>query len=120
MRLYKLIILIVFLGLTSCYYDVEEELYPSGTCQTDNVTYSVDILDIIQTNCYACHDQVNSFGSVNLEGYTQVKQYVDNGQLLGVIRHDAGFSPMPKGGNKLLDCEIAKVEAWIEAGALDN
>jgi len=31
-----------------------------------------------------------------------------------------GYYPMPKGGNKLSDCEINQVKNWINAGALNN
>ena len=101
-------------------YDVEEELYPTTECETNGITYSGIILPIIENNCYSCHDAANNFGGITLEGYTQLKSYVDNGSLLGVIRHDSGFSPMPKNLAKLLDCEIAKIETWINNGAPDN
>lgn len=107
--------------MTSCYYDNEEELYPFQTdCDTIDVSYIADVVPILETNCYSCHDQANAFGGVILETHAQVKSYVDNSTLLGVIRHEAGFSPMPKGGNKLLDCDISKIEVWIAGGALDN
>jgi hypothetical protein len=32
----------------------------------------------------------------------------------------AGYSAMPKGGNKLADCQITQVQKWIQAGALNN
>lgn len=115
------ILLMLSLIITSCYYDVEEELYPFQTdCETTNMSFVADIIPILETNCYSCHNQANVFGGVILENHAQVKSYVDNSTLLGVIRHDAGFSPMPKGGNKLLDCDISKIEAWITDGALDN
>lgn len=105
----------------SCYYDIEEELYPYDVaCDTVDVSFSADIVPILTTNCYACHDQANAFGGVVLDNYTAVKNAVNNSTLLGVVRHTAGFSPMPKGGNKLLDCEISKIETWITDGALDN
>jgi hypothetical protein len=36
------------------------------------------------------------------------------------INHSAGYSPMPKGGNKLPACQIAKVRRWVAAGAPNN
>jgi hypothetical protein len=43
-----------------------------------------------------------------------------NGKLYGSIAHQAGFSPMPKNGAKLSDCEITQVQRWIAAGSLNN
>jgi hypothetical protein len=103
-----------------CYYDIEEELYPSVECQTDNLSFQSDIAPIIQRNCLGCHSQAANQGNVVLEGYNRLKTYVDNGKLQGVINHRAGFSPMPKNQPKLLECEIAKIEQWIADGALDN
>ncbi len=115
-----LIFLLLLLGVQSCYYDVEEEIYPSTECMTTDVTYSTVVLKIIQKNCYQCHDEANNFGGVTLEGYDNLKGFVDNNQLLGVIRHESGFSPMPQNRAKLLDCDIEKIETWISAGALNN
>lgn len=121
MKHLAILITITLFVFNSCYYDIEEELYPYDTgCDTTDVSFANDIIPILQTNCYACHDQANAFAGVILETHTQVKSYVDNSTLLGVIRHEAGFSPMPKGGNKLLDCDIAKIEVWITNGALNN
>ena len=59
----------------------------------------------------------HQFGQPTLEGYAKLKSYVDNGKLLGSIKHSPGFSPMPKGQAKLVDCDIEKIEAWVAAGA---
>ena len=112
-------VLLVLL-LASCYYDVEEELYPTLECQTENATYTGDVLPILNDNCYRCHDAANNFGNITLEGYDRLLEYVDNGKLLGSIQHEPGFSHMPKNAAQLLDCEIEKIEAWVTAGALNN
>lgn len=117
MKQYFLYLLIFFAG---CYYDVEEELYPSLECQTTDVTYSNQVVSIIEAACYKCHDAEHNFGNITLEGYDNLKNYVDNGQLLGAIRHDPGFSPMPKNEPQLIECDIEKIEAWINEGAPDN
>lgn len=105
---------------TSCYYDVEEEIYPTVDCQINEMSYVSDILPIIQADCYTCHSVAANFGNVTLEGYDKIKQYVDNGSLLGVVSHDPGYSPMPKNGAQILQCEIEKIESWIIDGALNN
>lgn len=118
-----LLILLVVIGLisiSSCYYDVEEEIYPTIDCLTDDMSYVNDILPIISDNCFRCHDAANNFGNITLEGYDLLKSRVDNGQLLGAIKHEEGFSPMPQNATKLLDCNIEKIEAWINNGAPNN
>lgn len=114
------LLLCLLFGVSACYYDVEEELYPTTECETNEVTYSAVVLPIIDNNCYACHDAANNFGGIILESYEELKPYVDNGSLLSVIRHESGFSPMPKNRAKLLDCDIAKIEEWINQGAPNN
>lgn len=106
--------------VTACYYDVEEELYPTLECLTDNVNYSEEVLSIITTNCYSCHNAASNFGNITLEGYAALKVQVDNGKLLKVIRHEAGVSPMPKNQPQMVACDIAKIEAWVAAGAPNN
>ena len=92
--------------LPGCYYDVEEELYPNTGCDTLDVGYATTI--------------AANFGNVTLEGHNNLKTYADNGQLLGVIRHESGFPAMPQGAPQLVDCTIEKIEKWVNDGAPDN
>ena len=119
-KIWIVIVLFFCWTLSGCFYDVEEELYPTIECSTEGLSFQADILPIIDTNCYSCHDAVSNFGGITLEGYNQLKTYVNNNELLGVIKHESGFSPMPKNTAKLLDCEIEKIEAWILNGSPNN
>lgn len=114
------VLLTAILLLSSCYYDVEEEIYPDVGCDIEQITYTDDVLPIIQSNCYRCHDQANNFGGVTLEGYDNLKRFVDNDRLLGAIRHEPGFSPMPQDRAQLPECTIQKIETWVADGAPDN
>ena len=117
----RITLLLVFtLGLSACYYDVEEEIYPEKECDTDSVSYQADIVPVLMDNCFVCHSAQARQGGIILEGYDQVKEKVNSGQLLGAIRHDPGFSPMPQGGAKLPECTIQKIESWIADGAPNN
>ncbi|MEZ4957811.1 MAG: hypothetical protein R2825_29910 [Saprospiraceae bacterium] len=89
-------------------------------CNTDNVTYGNTVTTIIATWCYACHAGSNPVGLIRLDSYAAVKAAVNDGKLLGTIRHDAGFKAMPDGGGKLPDCDIEQIEKWVNDGALDN
>ncbi|RMG87195.1 MAG: hypothetical protein D6714_02845 [Bacteroidetes bacterium] len=112
--------LFVFLTSIGCYYDVEEELYPTLECQTDEVTYSGTVRPILVDNCYKCHDKATNFANITLEGYDNFIKYVNSGQVLGAIRRLPGFTPMPRNEPPLLECDIEKIEAWINAGAPNN
>lgn len=117
---YLFFLLASLLTLSACYYDVEEEIYGTTECNLEDITYNATVLPIIEDNCYRCHDAANNFAGITLEGYDRLKILVDNGDLLGVIKHEAGFSPMPKNEPQLLECEIEKIEAWVAAGAPNN
>lgn len=114
------LLLATILLTPACYYDVEEDIYPQTGCDVENITYTDDVLPIIRSNCYRCHDQATNTGNVTLEGYDNLKRFVDNNRLLGAIRHESGFSPMPQDQAKLPECTIQKIEAWVADGAPDN
>ncbi len=125
-----LIILMVFamisITLSSCYYDNEEELYPStANCVTENMSYANDVWPVINASCTGCHGGANPSGGIKLENYTDVAAAAaigagSYGSLYGTISHASGNSPMPKNGNKLPDCTISQIKAWIDQGAKDN
>jgi uncharacterized membrane protein len=114
------IITLALLLLNGCYYDVEEEIYPTIDCSVLDMSYLADILPILTSNCYTCHSAAANFGNITLEGHDQLLRYVDDSTLLGAIKHEAGFSPMPQNRAQILQCEIEKIEAWIQQGALNN
>jgi hypothetical protein len=110
------------LFFTGCYYDVVEELYPvnGSACDTSGVTYSLTVKPILDQNCNGCHSQASQQGGVVLETHSDVLVYANSGQLLGSIKHSAGYAAMPQGGAKLSDCNILKIEKWIQDGSPDN
>ena len=115
-------ILLIF-SLFSCAYHNEEELYGNeaiNPCDTVTVTYALDVLPVLQSTCYPCHNQSLASGGVILEGYNQTKAIAESGRLLGAISHSPGFAPMPKDGAKLASCTITKISRWIEAGMPQN
>lgn len=118
-RIIKLM-LICMVALSACYYDVEEILYPPSSCVTTNMSYQTNIEPILERNCYVCHSAAVNTASITLEGHSKLVQYVNNGLLLGAIRHEPGFTPMPQNASKLIACDIAKIEQWIADGAPNN
>lgn len=120
-----IIVITVIAFAWSCYYDNEEFLYPklSSSCDTNNLTFSSSVKPVLQQYCYTCHsnNSAASFGgNIKLEDYADVKISADNGKLYGTVAHLPGYSPMPKGGSKLDDCDISMIKTWIDSGAPDN
>jgi mono/diheme cytochrome c family protein len=110
---------------TGCYYDNEEDLYPfDNVCDTSNVTLNANIKgEILLPNCYGCHSASAAAASgagINLEDYNSLKDWADNGKLFCSVDHGNGCSAMPKGGGRLPQCDIDKIKAWVDRGALDN
>ena len=92
----------------------------SGGCDTTVFTFSGVVMPLMNTYCKGCHNPASLGGGVDLSTYTGVKTSALNGGLLGSIKHATGYSAMPKGGNKLPDCQIRQVEKWIQAGTPNN
>ena len=119
-------LLLIITGLiwSSCSKSNEVSLKNSSgspnNCDTANMTYSTDILPILQANCYSCHGNGLSQNGVSLDSYDKVKTQADNGNLINVITHADGYPPMPQGAAKLSDCSINKIRGWINRGALNN
>ena len=121
LRTIKFVIAFGFVLLAkSCYYDVDEEIYPSVECQSSDMSYTTDVIPLIEMNCYVCHAANINFGNITLDSYESILEHVNNGKLLGAIKHAEGFTPMPQNNSKLLDCQIEKIESWINDGAPDN
>lgn len=123
MKRITFIALIALAMVSSCYRDVEDELYPgtAGSCDTTGITYSTTITPILQNNgCMNCHSGNVPSGGISLQSHSLVKIIALDGRLYGAINHGAGYSPMPKGGNKMSSCDLRKVKAWIDAGAPGN
>ena len=118
----RAIFFISIIVLAGCYYDKESLLYPqSGICDTSSSTYSLAVQPALQTyGCIGCHSGSVPSGNILLNSYAAVMTYVQNGKLYGSITHTTGYSPMPQGGNKMNTCDINKIKAWIDAGALNN
>ncbi len=106
--------------LVSCYYDIEEELYPNTTCDNSNVTFSGTIEPLINSKCVSCHSGSAPSGSIALNGYDNMKAAADNGLLLETISHEPGYSPMPQNEPQLPACNIEAVSIWISDGTPNN
>jgi len=103
-----------------------EQLAPN--CDTQNMSYSNNVVPILKSNCYKCHSAGNSVGSYGhlLDSYDSLRRYTTRDPstglsfLEGVITHTPPFLAMPYMADKLDTCAIKQIQAWITQGALDN
>ena len=115
-----IIILLITASFVRCAYDVEEELFVQDDCIQGKISYAQQVVPILQTSCYGCHAIGVNSGGVTVEGYDNLIKYIDNGRLLGSIKHQSGFAMMPQNAPMLPSCQIRQIEVWIEDGAMNN
>ena len=84
-------------------------------CDSASSGFAAVIQPMMTKYCVGCHAYPNASAQVELSGYIGVKNSINQG-LLKSLDH-TGYYPMPKGGAKLSDCEIAQVRKWIQRGA---
>ena len=93
----------------------------SGFCDTSAVTYTQDILPLMQSYCFGCHGNGNTvfsngIGFEGSDGLEYLKFFADKGYLVGDVKHNDGYTGMPYGKPKLSACEINKIVAWVNQG----
>lgn len=112
---YILVALLIGLFMASCGGDDPEP----ETCDTTNVTYTNGAAAIINATCAtspACHNN-DASSTFKMSDYDQSFAAAGFNKIVGSINHTDGFSNMPKGADKLSQCDIDILTAWIDAGA---
>lgn len=89
-------------------------------CNENIFTYTLVITPLIINKCINCHsgaNVTNTGGGIRLGNYNFVKALGESGKLEAAITH-SGLPKtfMPRGGNKLTDCEINQFKKWIANG----
>lgn len=93
----------------------------ASACDTVDVTYSGNIVPILQARCYSCHSGATPSGSLNLTQWSAVNTVATNGTLEGSVRHLGDpYINMPPSGPRLSDCRIRQIQLWIAQGAPNN
>lgn len=113
----------LLISLSSCYYDSREDLFvylDSQPCEFTSVSYLDDIVPVLDQYCISCHRPADQQGGIDLVGHNQVVKYAKDGSLYGSTNHAAAYVPMPLGSRKIPSCDIQKMKAWIDSGALNN
>jgi hypothetical protein len=113
--IYSISIAIVMIAITSCAKDkVGDNLpYPEVIC-SDTISFSNEVLLIIQNNCTGCHDNQNGYT------FTNHHNIADNyAAIIGSMKGQ-GFKLMPDGGPALPDTVIQKIQCWVNQGMKNN
>ena len=104
--------------LSGCYYDNVEDLYGTTPCDASAVTWSADIQPMVQAQCVSCHSGASASAGLDLSTYTQVKASVS--ALTGRMNKPVGDPLLMPPSGKLSSCSLAKMDAWVAAGAPQN
>ncbi len=81
------------------------------SCDTSNVTFNGSVVPIFEANCYGCHSQPNPAYNIDLKNPDDLARIVNDGSLVASVKHEAGYSPMPKGYD-MTDCEVNIIVKW--------
>ncbi len=108
------LVMLVFAG---CYYDNEEELYPSPASPTNIpdtvvVSYSATIAPMIATNC-TCHSVGQSPNLTTYQGVYNNRGVVKSRAVNGTPKWMPAAGPMSQANRD----SLAK---WIDSGAPNN
>lgn len=104
--------------ISSCYYDVEEELYQNVNCNTPvSVNFTTHVQPVINSFCATsgCH-VTGGTGIGNFETYAGLKAKVDDGSF---VDRTLQVKDMPPSIN-LAACDLELLQAWVDQGAPEN
>lgn len=111
--------LLFFIALfSSCYYDVEDELYQTINCDLpETVSYELDIAPLVNNNCAtsSCHSS-SGLAPGNFSNFDGLKQVADNGSLNQVVLQEQSMPP----SGPLAPCDQQLIKKWIDEGATNN
>ncbi|MEL6675538.1 MAG: hypothetical protein AAFR61_25245 [Bacteroidota bacterium] len=114
-------LLLLVASLSSCVYNNEEDLFPNtSSCDTTTVSFTAEVFPILEANCTGCHSGAFPSGNLDLTTHANVLTVANDGRLVGVTRWLPNFSKMPDGEPQLPACNLDKIEAWVNQGALNN
>jgi hypothetical protein len=102
------------LGLTGCYYDIEEDLYPATFCATDNVTWTGTIEPLITSRCATVGCHVPGDQTPDLSTYAGVAANTTAIRQTAVVDKSMPF------GSSLSSCQIQQLAIWLDMGAPQN
>lgn len=89
------------------------------TCETEGISYTTGISAILNASCAVAGCHVVGGGAFAMDDYTSAFVAVGFNRIVGSINHSDGFLPMPypSGSDKISQCNIDKLTAWVNSGA---
>jgi hypothetical protein len=117
----SLIALVFLLGFSSCKYD-KADVIAANPCDTTNATFTKTVQPILKANCTdaGCHTTANANAGIALDTYAATMLAVPQDQLLNAVKYITGGSKNMPPTQKMADCDVNKIEAWIRRGAPEN
>lgn len=107
----------------ACEYDnLNVQPATPENCDTTLLKYNDGIKALVATHCGTSDNACHKTGAqqVNLDIYDEINDAADNGDLMGSLRHEPGFEPMPSGGIILDECTLSKFQKWVDADEPEN
>jgi len=107
--------------LSGCGKENAEQSGGGGGCDTTNVSYSKQILPIVQQNCYVCHQGPGASSGIDFSNYSALHGWAQSGYLVGDVTNAGDpYTPMPYGLPMLPECEVNTIVAWVHQGYPNN
>ena len=106
--------LIIGFLLFSC---TREKVTPIDQQCNATISFTNEVLPIMEANCVSCHQPGNASGGYDLSSYTAISANAN--AIVGSMKAN-GYQLMPLGGPALADSTIQKISCWINQGKLDN
>lgn len=102
--------------LSSCYYDLESELYPEPCEVPETPTYTANIELLINSQCAtpSCH-VAGGNANGNFETFNGVSNKVDNGSFEQEVLINQSMPP----NGTLSACDLELIETWLATGAAE-
>jgi len=109
-----------FLFSISCTFDNEEDLLEDFICDTTDIVYN-NLTYIFSDICSVCHSNDFTYvDEIKMDSYDNVRSSINTGLVWPAINHLEGSPPMPDDLPKLQECDLKKIEAWINVGMPNN
>lgn len=116
----NLLIILILSMVLNCTNVSEDDLIDAEPLP-DLVTYQENVKAIIDNNCISCHNNPPVNGApMSLLLYENVKDAVENKDLIGRITGDSPGSLMPLGGPKLPQNLIDIIIQWEADGLIEE
>lgn len=113
----KIIFNIFLIGGLLFFSCTREKVTPIDQQCNATISFTNEVLPIMEANCVSCHQPGNASGGYDLSSYTAISANAN--AIVGSMKAN-GYQLMPLGGPALADSTIQKISCWINQGKLDN